>query len=201
LLQRFYDPSLGEIRFKETPIQQLEPQHLRQQMGMVQQQPTMFSSDVWHNIRYGRPDATDEEVILAAKRAHAHEFILDLPEGYKSYLGEQGVRLSGGQKQRIALARAILKDPEVLLLDEATSALDAESEFHVQAALNELMENRTTLIIAHRLSTVIHADMIVLLDQGRILAQGTHAQLLEQSELYQRLCELQFDTSDTERGR
>ncbi|MCG7585358.1 ABC transporter transmembrane domain-containing protein [Photobacterium sp. OFAV2-7] len=199
LLQRFYDPSSGEIRLKGAPIHKLEPQALRQQMGMVPQQPIMFSADVWHNIRYGRPDASDEEVILAAKRAHAHDFILDLPEGYKSYLGEQGVRLSGGQKQRIALARAILKDPDILLLDEATSALDAESEFHVQAALNELMENRTTLIIAHRLSTVIHADVIVLLDQGRIVAQGAHWQLLEESALYQRLCELQFDTSDIEK--
>ncbi|GAB3522130.1 ABC transporter transmembrane domain-containing protein [Photobacterium alginatilyticum] len=201
LLQRFYDPSSGEIRLKGAPIHRLEPQALRQQMGMVPQQPIMFSADVWHNIRYGRPDASDEEVILAAKRAHAHDFILELPEGYKSYLGEQGVRLSGGQKQRVALARAILKDPDILLLDEATSALDAESEFHVQAALNELMENRTTLIIAHRLSTVIHADVIVLLDQGRIVARGTHSQLLEESTLYQRLCELQFDTSDTERNR
>jgi ATP-binding cassette subfamily B protein len=199
LLQRFYDPSSGEIRLKGAPIHKLEPQVLRQQMGMVPQQPIMFSADVWHNIRYGRPDASDDEVILAAKRAHAHDFILDLPEGYKSYLGEQGVRLSGGQKQRVALARAILKDPDILLLDEATSALDAESEFHVQAALNELMENRTTLIIAHRLSTVIHADIIVLLDQGRIVARGTHSQLLEESTLYQRLCELQFDTSDIEK--
>ncbi|MGF1732584.1 ABC transporter transmembrane domain-containing protein [Photobacterium kasasachensis] len=199
LLQRFYDPSSGEIRLKGAPIHKLEPQALRQQMGMVPQQPIMFSADVWHNIRYGRPDASDDEVILAAKRAHAHDFILELPEGYKSYLGEQGVRLSGGQKQRVALARAILKDPDILLLDEATSALDAESEFHVQAALNELMENRTTLIIAHRLSTVIHADIIVLLDQGRIVARGTHSQLLEESTLYQRLCELQFDTSDIEK--
>ncbi|MCW8328709.1 ATP-binding cassette domain-containing protein [Photobacterium sp. SDRW27] len=201
LLQRFYDPQNGEIRFKNAPIQQLDPKHLRQQMGMVQQQPIMFSSDVWHNIRYGRPDASDEEVIVAAKRAHAHEFILELPDGYKSYLGEQGVRLSGGQKQRIALARAILKDPEVLLLDEATSALDAESEFHVQAALNELMENRTTLIIAHRLSTVIHADMIVLMEDGRIKACGTHEELLKQSELYQRLCELQFEPYENEKSQ
>ncbi|MDX1304524.1 ABC transporter transmembrane domain-containing protein [Photobacterium sp.] len=193
LLQRFYDPFKGEVRFKNTPIQQLDPSFLRQQMGMVPQQPIMFSSDVCHNIRYGRPEASDEEVIWAAKRAHAHEFILELPDGYKSYLGEQGVRLSGGQKQRIALARAILKDPDVLLLDEATSALDAESEYHVQAALNELMKNRTTLIIAHRLSTVMHADTIVLLDKGKILTCGTHAQLMKKSKLYQRLCELQFE--------
>ena len=152
----------------------------------------LFSSDVWHNIRYGKPDATDEEVIAAAKKAHAHEFIENLPEGYASYLGEQGVRLSGGQKQRVALARAILKDPQLLLLDEATSALDAQSEHHVQAALNELMANRTTLIIAHRLSTVVHADCIVLMDQGKIVETGDHQTLQAKSALYRRLCELQF---------
>ena len=165
-------------------------------MGMVPQHPILFSTDVWHNIRYGKPEATDEEVIAAAKKAHAHEFIVDLPEGYGSFLGEQGVRLSGGQKQRVALARAILKDPKVLLLDEATSALDAESEHHVQAALNELMKDRTTLIIAHRLATVIHADTIVLMEQGKILATGSHKELLESSNLYQRLCELQFDKAE-----
>jgi len=165
-------------------------------MGMVPQHPVLFSTDVWHNIRYGKPEASDEEVIEAAKRAHAHEFIQVLPQGYASFLGEQGVRLSGGQKQRIALARAILKDPKVLLLDEATSALDAESEHHVQAALNELMKDRTTLIIAHRLATVVHADMIVLMEEGKIIDTGTHAELLESSSLYKRLCELQFDKAE-----
>lgn len=193
LLQRFYDPQDGEILFKNAPLNQLEPTNLREQMGMVPQHPVLFSSNVWHNIRYGRPDATDEEVISAAKRAHAHDFIEELPQGYDSFLGEQGVRLSGGQKQRVALARAILKDPEVLLLDEATSALDAESEHHVQAALNELMKDRTTLIIAHRLATVIHADVIVLMDKGMIVDSGSHAELLNKSSLYKRLCELQFD--------
>lgn len=196
LLQRFYDPQNGTIVFNGTPITQMQPSTLRAQMGMVPQQPILFSTDVWHNIRYGRPDASDEDVIEAAKRAHAHDFVASLPEGYGSFLGEQGVRLSGGQKQRIALARAILKDPEVLLLDEATSALDAESEFHVQAALNELMKDRTTLIIAHRLATVIHADLIILMDKGEIIARGTHKDLLNESSLYRRLCELQFDTSD-----
>ncbi|MFT6732590.1 MAG: ATP-binding cassette subfamily B protein [Polaribacter sp.] len=196
LLQRFYDPQSGQIHFKNTAITQVDPSNLRAQMGMVPQQPILFSSDVWQNIRYGRPDATDDEVIEAAKRAHANEFIQDLPDGYGSFLGEQGVRLSGGQKQRVALARAILKDPEVLLLDEATSALDAESEHHVQAALNELMKDRTTLIIAHRLATVIHADVIVLMDQGKIVDTGTHSQLLEKSSLYKRLCELQFEQAD-----
>ena len=193
LLQRFYDPQHGSIAFNETNITQLKLTDLRDEMGMVPQHPILFSSDVRHNIRYGNPNATDQEVIHAAKRAHADEFINQLPEGYGSFLGEQGVRLSGGQKQRIALARAILKDPSVLLLDEATSALDAQSEHHVQAALNELMADRTTLIIAHRLSTVIHADIIVVMDQGEIVATGDHKSLMKSSPLYQRLCELQFD--------
>lgn len=196
LLQRFYDPQKGEVRFENAPLTNITPFDLRSQMGMVPQHPVLFSTDVWHNIRYGRPKASDEEVIQAAKRAHAHEFIQALPDGYASFLGEQGVRLSGGQKQRIALARAILKDPKVLLLDEATSALDAESEHHVQAALNELMKDRTTLIIAHRLATVIHADMIVLMEEGTIVATGTHAELLQSSKLYKRLCELQFDQAE-----
>jgi ATP-binding cassette subfamily B protein len=198
LLQRFYDPQKGSISFNDSDITQLKLTDLRQTMGMVPQHPILFSSDVWHNIRYGKPEATDEEVISAAKRAHAHEFIEQLPEGYGSFLGEQGVRLSGGQKQRIALARAILKDPSVLLLDEATSALDAQSEYHVQAALDELMTNRTTLIIAHRLATVIHADVIVVMDQGKIVDSGDHKSLLKSSKLYQRLCELQFDKANEE---
>ena len=193
LLQRFYDPQQGQIKFNDTDITQLRLTDLRDAMGMVPQQPILFSSDVWHNIRYGNPQATDVEVIDAAKRAHADEFINQLPQGYGSFLGEQGVRLSGGQKQRIALARAILKDPNVLLLDEATSALDAQSESHVQAALNDLMENRTTLIIAHRLSTVIDADLIVVMDKGRIVDTGNHHSLLTSSVLYKKLCELQFD--------
>jgi ATP-binding cassette subfamily B protein len=196
LLQRFYDPQKGSISFNDTDITQLKLTDLRQTMGMVPQHPILFSSDVWHNIRYGNPKASDEEVISAAKRAHAHEFINELPQGYSSFLGEQGVRLSGGQKQRIAIARAILKDPEVLLLDEATSALDAQSEYHVQAALDELMANRTTLIIAHRLATVIHADIIVVMDKGKIVDTGNHKSLLKTSTLYQRLCELQFDKAN-----
>jgi len=193
LLQRFYDPQLGQVKLKNSNITEIALTELRQTMGMVPQHPILFSSDVWHNIRYGKPNATDEEVIHAAKQAHAHEFINNLPQGYSSFLGEQGVRLSGGQKQRIALARAILKDPDILLLDEATSALDAQSEHHVQAALNQLMENRTTVIIAHRLATVLHADLIVVMDQGEIVDTGTHNSLLQSSPLYNRLCELQFD--------
>jgi len=193
LLQRFYDPQLGQVKLKNANITEIALTELRQTMGMVPQHPILFSSDVWHNIRYGKPNATDEEVIHAAKQAHAHEFINNLPQGYSSFLGEQGVRLSGGQKQRVALARAILKDPDILLLDEATSALDAQSEHHVQAALNQLMENRTTVIIAHRLATVLHADLIVVMDQGEIVDTGTHNSLLQSSPLYNRLCELQFD--------
>ncbi|TEW51755.1 ATP-binding cassette domain-containing protein [Psychromonas sp. RZ5] len=195
LLQRFYDPQQGQIKFNDTDITQLALSDLRDAMGMVPQQPILFSSDVWHNIRYGNPQATDAQVIAAAKRAHANEFINQLPQGYGSFLGEQGVRLSGGQKQRIALARAILKDPKVLLLDEATSALDAQSENHVQAALNKLMQDRTTLIIAHRLSTVNDADLIVVMDKGRIVDTGDHQSLLTSSPLYKKLCDLQFDNS------
>lgn len=192
LLQRFYDPQSGSIEFGGTDIRQLEPTELRRQMALVPQQPALFSSDVMHNIRYGNPDATDEEVVAAAKKAMAHDFIMQLPEGYRSFLGERGVRLSGGQKQRIAIARAILKDPHILLLDEATSALDSESEHHVQKALEQLMKGRTTLIIAHRLSTIQHADKIAVLDQGQLVATGNHQTLMEECQLYQRLVELQF---------
>ena len=143
-------------------------------------------------MRYGNPEATDQEVINAAKAAHADEFIQQLPQGYSSDLGERGVKLSGGQQQRLAIARAILRDPEILLLDEATSALDAQSEFLVQQALDRLMKDRTTLIIAHRLATITHVDRIVVMDKGRIVATGTHGELMESSELYRRLAELQF---------
>ena len=192
LMQRFYDPQSGIITLGGVDIRQIDPDDLRKQMALVPQQPALFSHDVFHNIRYGNPSASDEEVIEAAKKAHAHEFILKLPEGYKSFLGERGVRLSGGQRQRIAIARAILKDPKILLLDEATSALDSESEHHVQQALQELMKGRTTLIIAHRLSTIQHADKIAVLENGRLMDIGSHQRLLESSELYQRLVELQF---------
>lgn len=192
LLQRFYDPQQGSVTFGGVNVRELEPQTLRDQMALVPQQPALFSNDVMHNIRYGNPDATDEEVIQAAKKAHAHEFISHLPQGYQSFLGERGVRLSGGQRQRIAIARAILKDPNVLLLDEATSALDSESEHHVQQALEQLMQGRTTIIIAHRLSTIKHADKIAVLDNGQIVQVGDHQSLLESCELYQRLVELQF---------
>ncbi|MDF4360909.1 ATP-binding cassette domain-containing protein, partial [Vibrio parahaemolyticus] len=192
LLQRFYDPQQGQVLFGGEDIRQFDPNELRRQMALVPQQPALFSHDVFHNIRYGNPEATDEQVIEAAKKAHAHEFIEKLPEGYHSFLGERGVRLSGGQKQRIAIARAILKDPKILLLDEATSALDSESEHHVQQALEALMKGRTTLIIAHRLSTIQHADKIAVLDNGELVDIGNHQSLMRSCELYQRLVALQF---------
>ena len=192
LLQRFYDPQGGSITLDGTDIREMDTGTLRRQIAVVPQQPALFTADVWYNIRYGRPDASDEEVIAAARAAHAHEFIEQLPNGYSSHLGEQGTRLSGGQKQRIAIARAILKDPKILLLDEATSALDAESEYHVQQALQALMEKRTTIIIAHRLATILHADSIAVLDDGELVAQGSHRELVEVSPLYKRLAELQF---------
>ena len=195
LLQRFYDPDHGQLLLGDNNVKDLTPQSLRGQLAVVAQQPTLFSGDVLHNIRYGKPDASQQEVIAAAKAAYAHDFIEKLPEGYASFLGEQGVRLSGGQRQRIAIARAILKNPKILLLDEATSALDAESEFKVQQALDALMKNRTTIIIAHRLATIRNADEIAVLEQGTVVALGSHDELLNSSPLYRRLSDLQFQSA------
>lgn len=200
LLLRFYDPSAGRIVLDGTPISQMNLQSLRQRMAIVPQEPVIFSASALDNIRYGRPEASDEEVRAAARAAFAEEFILRLPEGYESFLGERGVRLSGGQRQRLAIARAMLKNPPLLLLDEATSALDAESERMVQAALEAAMRNRTTLVIAHRLATVQRADRIVVLDQGRAIEQGNHAQLVAQGGLYARLAALQFHAPNTGLG-
>lgn len=197
LLQRFYDPDQGQLLLGNNDIRELTPQDLRAQLAVVAQQPTLFSGDVLHNIRYGKPDASQDEVIAAAKAAYAHDFIEKLPEGYASFLGEQGVRLSGGQRQRIAIARAILKNPKILLLDEATSALDAESEFKVQQALDTLMKNRTTVIIAHRLATIRNADEIAVLEDGALVALGSHDELLDSSPLYRRLSDLQFQSNST----
>lgn len=196
LLQRFYDPQHGAVMLGGKNIRMLDPQDLRKQIAVVPQQPALFTADVMYNIRYGNPDATDEEVFAAARAAYAHDFISQLPQGYASDLGEQGVRLSGGQKQRIAIARAMLKNPRILLLDEATSALDAESEHQVQLALEKLMHGRTTVIIAHRLATILHADSIVVLDGGRLVAQGSHSELLATNPLYARLAQLQFAQPD-----
>ena len=193
LLLRYYDPQQGRIVLDGVPIQNLSLHDLRQRIGIVPQEPVLFSSSAMDNIRYGKPDASDEEVKAAAVAAFAEEFIVDLPEGYNTFLGERGVRLSGGQRQRIAIARAMLKNPPLLLLDEATSALDAHSERMVQAALESAMRGRTTLVIAHRLATVQQADNILVLEHGRLVEQGKHAALVEMGGVYAGLASLQFN--------
>ena len=195
LLLRFYDPEKGTIRLDGIDIRDLALGDLRRSLAVVPQDPTLFSTSVTENIRYGRPDATDAEVRAAADAASALGFIEALPHGFATDLGARGVRLSGGQRQRIAIARALLCDPAVLLLDEATSALDAESELAVQQALDRVMRNRTTLVIAHRLATVQKADRIVVLDQGRVVDIGPHAELVRRGGLYARLAELQFNVA------
>jgi len=208
MLLRFYQPQSGRIELFGRDVSDWRVDELRQQIGVVTQEPVIFAASAMENIRYGRLDASDEEVRAAAQTAHAHGFISALPEGYASFLGERGVRLSGGQKQRISIARAILKNPPILLLDEATSALDAESEREVQQALESVLPGRTSLTIAHRLATVLSADQILVLDGGKLLEQGTHQELIalardhadtadsadsdEQGGLYARLAKLQF---------
>ncbi len=192
MLLRFYQPSTGQIEIFGRNMTQWPVDTLRNMIGIVPQEPVIFASSAMENIRYGRLDATDQEVVAAAKAAHAHGFISDLPQGYGSFLGERGVRLSGGQKQRISIARAILKNPPLLLLDEATSALDAESEREVQLALESVLPGRTSLTIAHRLATVLQADRILVLEHGRVVEQGSHASLIAQGGLYARLAKLQF---------
>jgi ATP-binding cassette, subfamily B, bacterial len=192
LLLRFYDPATGRVTIDGTDISKTKPEEVRSTIGLVPQETVLFGASARENIRYGRPEASDAEVEAAARAAGADTFIRELPEGYTTFLGERGTRLSGGQRQRIAIARALLKDPPILLLDEATSSLDAESERYVQQALEQLMRNRTTIIIAHRLATILKANRIVVMDRGRIVAIGTHEELLRNNSLYARLAALQF---------
>ena len=193
LLLRFYDPQAGRIVLDGVAISDMDLHDLRERIGIVPQEPVIFSGSAMDNIRYGKPQATDDEVLAAAKAAFADEFIVQLPQGYNTFLGEKGVRLSGGQRQRIAIARAMLKNPPLLLLDEATSALDAHSERMVQAALETAMQGRTTLVIAHRLATVQKADVIWVLDHGSLVEQGTHTELVAKGGLYASLAALQFN--------
>jgi len=195
LLLRFYAPQAGAIHLDGVDIATADPRAVRRRIAVVAQDPVMFAASVADNIRYGRPGASDADVRHAAEAAAALGFIEALPQGFDTPVGERGVRLSGGQRQRIAIARAILRDAPLLLLDEATSALDAESERKVQAALETLMRGRTTLVIAHRLATVLKADRIAVLDEGRIVAIGTHGELMAHGELYARLARLQFGTN------
>jgi len=196
LIPRFYDVASGSVMIDGLDVRNLKGIDLLHQIALVDQETILFNETIANNIKYGKTDATDEEVERAAKAAYAHDFISEMPEGYRTNIGDRGVRLSGGQKQRLCIARAILKNAPILILDEATSALDTESEQMVQQAINNLMSNRTTFVIAHRLSTILHADTIVVLERGVVVERGSHHQLLETSGLYKKLYDMQFQTDD-----
>ncbi|MDQ6714120.1 MAG: ATP-binding cassette domain-containing protein, partial [Candidatus Dormibacteraeota bacterium] len=196
LLPRFYDPQLGAVRLDGHDVRDLTLESLGRQVGMVFQDTFLFHASIRENLLYARPDATEAEMIAAAKAAYIHDFIVSLPEGYDTVVGERGHRLSGGEKQRVAIARVILKDPRVLILDEATSNLDSESEHLIQVALRPLFKGRTSLVIAHRLSTILAADVILVMDHGEVVEQGRHADLLQRGGLYARLYQRQFETVD-----
>jgi ATP-binding cassette subfamily B protein len=197
LLLRFYDPLSGAILIDEQDIRSVSVRSLRQQIGLVPQDTSLFNDSIAYNIGYGRPDAHPAEIIAAARAAHVHTLIESLPAGYDTEVGERGTKLSGGERQRIAIARAILKDPPILIFDEATSALDSQSEREIQTELEQLARNRSTLVIAHRLSTVIHAHHIIVLERGRIIEQGSHPQLLESNGAYAALWRLQLQAAPT----
>jgi ATP-binding cassette, subfamily B, multidrug efflux pump len=184
LIPRFYDPSEGRVLIDGHDLRDVTLESLRSQIGIVLQETTLFSGTIRDNIAFGKPSATQEEIEAAAKAAAAHDFILSFPQGYDTPVGERGTTLSGGQKQRIAIARAVLLDPRLLILDDSTSAVDLETEYHIQKALDHLMQGRTSFVIAQRISTVMHADQILVLDKGRVVARGKHADLMESSELY-----------------
>jgi subfamily B ATP-binding cassette protein MsbA len=194
VLLRFYDPQRGTIRIGGVDIRDVTTRDLRNQIAVVTQETILFNDTIRKNIELGRPGASNDEIVAAARHAYAGDFIMEKPNGFDTYIGEKGVTLSGGQRQRLAIARAVLKNAPILVLDEATSALDTESERAVQAALDELMKGRTTICIAHRLSTILHADVIVVLDQGRIVETGSHAELARRGGIYQKLYELQFQS-------
>jgi subfamily B ATP-binding cassette protein MsbA len=193
LLARFYDPTAGQVLIDDRPMVECNVQSVRRQIGIVMQDNILFSGSIAENIRYGRPDATHEEVIAASKAANCHGFVTQLRHGYDSRVGERGVSLSGGQRQRLAIARVLLRDPRILILDEATSALDSQSERLIQDATEKLMKNRTAIVIAHRLSTVVNADRILVMEQGRIVDSGRHEELLARPGLYRDLYRLQFE--------
>jgi len=192
LVPRFYDPIGGRVLLDGLDLRDVTISSLRNNIGMVLQESFLFSGTLRENIKYGRPEATDEEVVQASIAANCHDFIMELPDGYETLVGERGTRLSGGQRQRLSIARALLRNPRILILDEATSSLDSESEALIQEALDNLMKGRTTFTIAHRLSTVMNADTILVLDQGKIVERGIHAELATAGGLYERLCEVQF---------